>query len=83
MPKLGRLWCKHHDATRYGSSRARGRMAMGKPMGVERPPEGCHFDREVIILCVLWCLRFKPSLRDLVVMMAQGGLSLAHTTVMR
>ena len=45
--------------------------------------EGRHFDREVIILCVRWYLRFKLSLRDLVKMMAERGLSLAHTTIMR
>ena len=39
--------------------------------------------REVIILCVRWYLRFKLSLRDLVEMMAERGLSLAHTTIMR
>ena len=27
---------------------------------------GRHFDREVIILCVRWYLRYKLSLRDLV-----------------
>ena len=42
-----------------------------------------HFDREVIILCVRWYLRFKLSLRDLVEMMAERGLSLVHTTIMR
>jgi transposase-like protein len=30
-----------------------------------------------------WYLRFKLSLRDLVEMMADRGLSLAHTTIMR
>jgi transposase-like protein len=45
--------------------------------------EGRHFDREVIILCVRWYLRFKLSLRDLVEMMAERGLSMAHTTIMR
>ncbi len=44
---------------------------------------GRHFDREVILLCVRWCLRFKLSLRGLVEMMAERGLSLAHTTIMR
>ena len=44
---------------------------------------GRHFDREVIILCVRWYLRFKLSLRDLVEMMAERGLSMAHTTIMR
>jgi hypothetical protein len=44
---------------------------------------GRHFDREVIVLCVRWYLRYKLSLRDLVEMMAEHGLSLAHTTIMR
>ena len=56
---------------------------MSKLMGVERLFEGRHFDREVIILCVRWYLRFKLSLRDLVEMMAERGLSLAHATIMR
>jgi hypothetical protein len=34
-------------------------------------------------LCVRWCLRFKLSLRDPVEMMAERGLSMAHTTIMR
>src|ERR1700749_1754967 len=45
--------------------------------------EGRHFDCEIIILCVRWYLRFKLSFRDLVEMMAERGLSLAHTTIMR
>jgi putative transposase len=44
---------------------------------------GRHFDREVIILCVRWYLRYKLSLRDLVEMMAERGLHLAHTTILR
>jgi transposase-like protein len=51
-------------------------MGMGKLLGVEQLFEGRHFDREVIILCVRWYLRFKLSLRDLVEMMAERGLSL-------
>ena len=42
-----------------------------------------HFDREIIILCVRWYLRFKLSFRDLVEMMVERGISLAHTTIMR
>ena len=45
--------------------------------------KGRHFDRELIILCVWWYLRFKLSFQDLVEMMAERGLSLAHTTIMR
>ena len=56
---------------------------MGKLESMEELFEGRHFDREVIILCVRWYLRFKLSLRDLVEMMAERGLSLVHTTIMR
>jgi transposase-like protein len=45
--------------------------------------KGCHFEREIIIICVRWCLRFKLSFRDLVEMMAERGISLTHTTIMR
>jgi transposase-like protein len=44
---------------------------------------GHHFDREAIVLCVRWYLRYKFSLRDLVETMAERGLSLSHTTIMR
>jgi transposase-like protein len=56
---------------------------MGKLKSLEELFAGRHFDREVIILCVRWYLRFKLSLRDLVEMMGERGLSLAHTTIMR
>ncbi|MFM0721853.1 DDE-type integrase/transposase/recombinase, partial [Paraburkholderia strydomiana] len=51
-----------------------------------------HFDREIIVPCVRWHLRYKLSLRDLVEMILRGdflqgvaarGSSLAHTTIMR
>src|ERR1700722_1959512 len=45
--------------------------------------KGRHFDQEIIVLCVRWYLRYKLSLRDLVEIMAERGLSLAHTTIMR
>src|SRR6202042_2884908 len=45
--------------------------------------KGRHVDREIIVLCVRWYLRYKLSFRDLVEMMAERGLSLAHTTIMR
>jgi transposase-like protein len=44
---------------------------------------GRHFDREVIILCVRWYLRYKLSLRDLAEIMAERVLHLAHTTILR
>jgi chromosome segregation protein len=50
---------------------------MGKLKSVEELFKGRHFDREIVILCVRWYLRFKLSLRDLVEMMAERGLSMA------
>jgi transposase-like protein len=45
--------------------------------------KGRHFDRDIIVLCVRWYLRFKLSFRDLVEMMAERVIDLAHTTIMR
>jgi hypothetical protein len=59
------------------------RSAMGKLKSVEELFKGRHFDRGIVILCVRWYLRFKLSLRDLVEMMAERGLTMAHTTIMR
>jgi transposase-like protein len=51
--------------------------------GLDELFEGRHFDREIIVLCVRWYLRFKLSFRDLVETMAERGLSMAHTTILR
>jgi transposase-like protein len=56
---------------------------LGKLRSVEELFAGRHFDREVILLCVRSYLRYKLSFRDLVEMMAERGLSLAHTTILR
>ena len=45
--------------------------------------KGRHFDQQIIVLCVSWYTSFKLSLRDLVVMMADRGISLTHTTILR
>ena len=45
--------------------------------------KGRHFDREIIVLCVRWYLSFKLSSRDLVQMMAERGVTLTHTTILR
>jgi transposase-like protein len=52
------------------------------PIRLDELFKGRQFEREVIILCVRWYLRFKLSFRDLVEMIAERGLSLAHTTIM-
>ncbi len=56
---------------------------MSKRKSLDKLFAGRHFDRDVIILCVRWYLRYKLGLRDLVEMMAERGLSLAHTTILR
>jgi len=43
--------------------------------------KGRHFEQEIIVLCVRWYLRYKLSYRDLVEMMAERGLSVAHRTI--
>jgi transposase-like protein len=45
--------------------------------------KGRHFEQEITALCVRWYLRYKLSYRDLVEMMAERGLSIAHTTILR
>jgi transposase-like protein len=56
---------------------------MRKLRDIDRLFKGRHFDREVIVLCVRWYLRYKLSFRDLAEMMVERGLSVAHTTIMR
>jgi transposase-like protein len=45
--------------------------------------KGRHFEQEIIILCVRWYLRYKLSYRDLVDMMPERGVPIAHTTILR
>jgi transposase-like protein len=45
--------------------------------------KGRYFGRDVIVLCMRWYLRYKLSYRDLLEMMAERGLAVAHTTIMR
>ena len=40
-------------------------------------------DREVIVLCVRWYLKYKLSSRDLVQMMSERGVALTHTAILR
>ena len=45
--------------------------------------KGRHFDQEIVVLCVRWYLSFKLSYRDLVAMMAERYIDVAHTTILR
>ncbi len=45
--------------------------------------KGRHFDHEIITVCVRWYVTYKLSYRDLVDMMAERGIEVAHTTIRR
>src|SRR6266700_688233 len=70
------LWCKR-DA-RVGDDRW-----MPRFVRVEELFKGRHFAQEIVVLCVRWYLSFKLSFRDLVEMMNERGVGLAHTTILR
>jgi hypothetical protein len=50
---------------------------------VEELFKGRHFDQEIVVLNVRWYVTYKLSYRDLVAMMAERGVDLAHTTILR
>jgi DDE domain len=56
---------------------------MTEPTSAQDLFKGRHFDQEIIILCVRWYITFKLSFRDLVQMMAERGITLTHTTILR
>ena len=52
---------------------------------IERDPlyRGRRFQVETIELCVRWYITYRLSYRDLVAMMAERGIVVSHTTIMR
>ena len=56
---------------------------MPKFVPAEELFKGRHFDQEIVVLCVRWYLSFKLSYRDLVAMMGERGIDVAHTTILR
>src|SRR5580692_1378900 len=42
-----------------------------------------RFEPEVIELCVRWCLTYRLSYRDLAEMMAERGIIVSHSTILR
>lgn len=45
--------------------------------------KGRHFDHDIIMLCARWYVTYTLSYRDLVDMMEERGITLAHTTIIR
>jgi transposase-like protein len=56
---------------------------MSRLVAVEELFKGRHFDQEIVVLCVRWYLSFRLSFRDLVAMMSERGIIMAHTTILR
>ena len=56
---------------------------MTKPIERDRIYRKRWFDAEVIALCVRWYISYRLTYRDLVEMMAERGVSLAHSTILR
>src|SRR6266487_5722465 len=52
-------------------------------MSHQSPFKWCHFESEIILLCVRWSLRSSLSSRDLEEMMRERGLHVDHTTISR
>jgi transposase-like protein len=71
------FWCKQWNRFARCDNR---RMTTSSPLELFK---GRHFDQEIILLCVRWYLSFKLSSRDLVQMMTERGIVLAHTTILR
>jgi transposase-like protein len=44
---------------------------------------GCRFSAETIETCVRWYITYRLSYRDLAAMMAERGIVVSHTTIMR
>ena len=44
---------------------------------------GRWFEDDIILLCLRWYFRFKLSYRDLVAILAERGLPISHTTILR
>lgn len=56
---------------------------MTKPIERDRIYCGRRFQTETIELCVRWYITYRLSYRDLAAMMAERGIVVSHTTIMR
>jgi transposase-like protein len=56
---------------------------MTKPLARDPIYRGRRFQTETIELCVRWYITYRLSYRDLVAMMAERGIIVSHTNIMR
>ena len=57
----------------------------GMTMPIERDPmySRRRFEAEITELCVRWYINYRLSYRDLVAIMAERGLNVSRTTILR
>jgi transposase-like protein len=55
---------------------------MTKPIARDFMSRKRAFDAEIIELCVRWYITYRLSYRDLVEMMAERGVKVAHSTIL-
>ena len=65
----------------YDSDSKKG-LRMTKPITRDPIYRRRVFDAEVIELCVRWYITYRLSYRDLVAMMAERGVTVAHSTIL-
>jgi len=56
---------------------------MTKPITRDAIYRGRRFDADIIELCVRWYITYRLSYRDLVEMMAERGIDVSHSTILR
>jgi transposase-like protein len=56
---------------------------MTRPATRDAMFRGRVFDAEIIEHCVRWYITYRLSYRDLVAMMAERGVEVSHTTILR
>jgi transposase-like protein len=56
---------------------------MTKPIARDPIYRKRAFDADIIELCVRWYITYRLSYRDLVEMMAERGVEVAHSTILR
>ncbi len=56
---------------------------MTKPIARDAVYRRRRFEAEIIELCVRWYITYRLSYRDLVAMMAERGIIVSHTSIMR
>ena len=56
---------------------------MTKPIERDRIYRKRWFDAEVIVLCMWWYISYRLTYRDLVEIMAERGVNVVHTTILR